>query len=366
VRRLFLGHLATPLVLILLGCDSWSGSDSGGAGTPGAHTTTESGSDGGPGMRADASMGVPMRPDGGAHAGQPETAALGDERAGYVLCGPASCGGDQLCCTTNTDGPLSACALECGITEATIACDGPEDCGKGEVCCHRFGAPGLVTECITLPGTEPEASAGADAGVDAGADAGADAGSDAHAPLKACEGNPEDPAEQRVACHVDHDCATVPNRPLCRMDAKRRDYLGYCVADTDVPGTKGHDDKNVVSCGDPDGDGIGRTCSLSDGLCCLSKYDSSMAGCTTHKDCSFSELSVRCDGPEDCQGKDMCCYLPKHQSDAGLSEAESACLPDCAAADPAASRRCHTDEDCAPGGKCEGDASSPWWGVCRG
>ncbi len=355
MRTHHLGHLTVLLALALPACDSWSGSDDPAkSGVSQGREPVAPGNDGGSsskspdagghaaheldGGRDAGARGDGGLADGGAVDGGAE-APLGDDRAGHVRCAQESCSGNLHCCTTNFENVQSACEASCGRTEATIACDGAEDCATGQVCCHAFGATGMQTQCITL--SEGDADAG----------------------TKPVSCDSDELAERRVACHNDAECSGVAGRPLCRADAGRRDYLGYCTEDTDLPDTKGHDDKGMVSCGNPDADGNGEACSLSSALCCVSRDHPAVAACTKADICGFSELSVVCDGPEDCKGS-MCCFVPKLSSDAGVTPAESTCADDCAKLDPSALTRCHTDKDCAAGHRCESDESSPWWGVC--
>lgn len=281
---------------------------------------------------------------GGRDGGPPMDAAsgdgglsLGDNRAGYVQCDRDSCTGEQLCCASSA---RATCATECGGTESLIGCDGPEDCDAGGVCCHRFGANGLVTECIYPEAEVPDGGT-----------------------PPSCEWADGGP-EHRVACHVALDCQDTPDKPLCLADV-RRPYLGYCSADNDDPATQGHDGAGIVGCGDPDQDGVGTLCSLNDHVCCLSRDDGNSAACTTRARCGFSELSIACDGPEDCSGGEVCCFLPAGvDADGGTVEAQSACAEDCASLGAGAVVRCHHASDCGDAGTCQVDPTSPWWGVC--
>jgi len=339
---------------LLTACNSWSGPQSGGNG--GEPDPDPMGMDASPDM--DAAMrreaGMPRGDDasteGGADGGgdaSPAVKALGDARAGHILCDQVSCGEGEPCCTTNASRVESACAAGCGATEASITCDGPEDCSAGQVCCHRFGATGLTTECIGAA-TNMQADASAP---------------DAAAAAPLCTTLPGG-QENRVACHTDQDCKGSSDTPLCRADGSRRDFLGYCVADTDKPSSPGHDDRGLVSCGDPDDGGTGETCSLDTDICCLSRANATAAACSPRKECGFSEVEIVCDGPEDCAKSQACCFTPKRSdADGGIEPPVSACAAECTAG---AVKRCHLDADCggAPG-SCQRDAQSAWWGSCQ-
>jgi hypothetical protein len=57
-----------------------------------------------------------------------------------VKCGTGSCDPAGSCCVTNGN---SACETQCNGT--VVSCDGPEDCGSGEVCCGSSGSNGSYT-----------------------------------------------------------------------------------------------------------------------------------------------------------------------------------------------------------------------------
>ena len=59
-----------------------------------------------------------------------------DPNAGVVPCGDAECDLSTSVCCVGLGG--QQCAASCGAFEAPQACDGPEDCGDGQVCCVGF------------------------------------------------------------------------------------------------------------------------------------------------------------------------------------------------------------------------------------
>jgi hypothetical protein len=328
---------------LIVACSTWSGpgaSDGKGNGGNGDKDGSTADMDAGDasGAMGDAGEGPDPMGDAGDDSGLALPASLGDPRMGHVACEAKSCGPESLCCTTGTSTPRSQCEQSCGGTEGHIACDGPEDCGHGEVCCHQLDGVGLAGQCIPAFASE----------IDSGA----------ATPM--CATEPAGP-ELRVACHRDADCAQTPDTPLCRADAGRRPYLGYCVPDTDDPATKGHDDVGLVACGD----GLGATCTLSTNTCCLSQEDGTRAACSARPSCGFSEVAITCDGPEDCD-EGVCCFVPKQGSmDAGSPGAQSVCAARCDGLGSGALRRCHVDADC-DGTACIEDPASPFWGRCEG
>jgi len=368
MRLVFVTVLAAG---ISTGCDTWSGPQSGSAGAPqpgdntqqdGATRMFDAGPTSPPTPERDATAGdatagdatagdataAPLRDasaDGSVDAGN-QAIPRGDDRAGHVSCGEASCGKGEPCCTTNGSNVQSQCAANCGATEAAVTCDGPEDCSAGQVCCHRFGASGLTTECVgPAVDNQPDAST-----------------SDASASVSLCAALAGEP-ERHIACHSDDDCKASSDTPLCRADLGRREFLGYCIADTDDPLSPGHDDRGVVSCGQPDQDGTGAICSLDTDICCLSRFDGTVAACAAREACGFSEVKIVCDGPEDCGGK-VCCFTPESErADAGPERANSVCAAECA---EGAIKRCHQDADCGGAvGSCKTDGQSTWWGTCQ-
>jgi hypothetical protein len=321
-------------------CSSWSG-PSGGSGGPAMSESPIDGREGGMIGEDGGKAPIPdAGPDGAASDGGSEL-TLGDPRPGFEACGEQSCDTASVCCSAS-GGEHFQCMHGCGPTEGPIECDGPEDCAAGEVCCHQPGAAGVRGACLA---GEPSATDGGSA-----------------APPQ-CVTLPDGP-EQRVACHHDGDCAAAVGMPLCRA-ASGYPFLGYCTAEADDPTTPGHDDAQLVGCGDPDHDGIGASCMVNGQVCCLSRESGDVAACADGDRCGFSELPVRCDGPEDCATGLACCHVPEqHDADGGVSPAQTLCTDRCAEL-PAALTRCHADQDCGSEGQvCRPDPTSPWWGSC--
>jgi hypothetical protein len=92
--------------------------------------TTDAGTDGGTTDAGTTDAGSP--PDGGWEG---------------IVCGELVCTGNDICCADFSSGTLeTSCAVSCPAGQATIACDGPEDCGGGTpYCCGDvvFGAGSL-------------------------------------------------------------------------------------------------------------------------------------------------------------------------------------------------------------------------------
>jgi hypothetical protein len=294
--------------------------------------------------------------DGGHHsvtdAGTGDDDLPGDSRMDFVACDTTSCSGADVCCSSSR-GIYNYCevAAECGDTDGSFDCDGPEDCKADEICCHvtADGAPSFDEDrihgaCIAAE-IAPETQE-TDGGVPV----------DAGLPVRQCVG-----PLQHVACHKNSDCADAPGTPLCHP-ASLRGFIGYCSAQADDPATPGNDDPALVGCGDADHDGVGTICIRDEQLCCLSGDNSRIAACTVHEECGGSALQVLCDGPEDCNDGNVCCYAPKHDdADGGVVEAATACQESC---EEPALTRCHTSEQCDEGFSCQPDEASPWWGRC--
>jgi hypothetical protein len=71
---------------------------------------------------------------------QSDPAKADEEQAGTVVCGDAPCEDAEICCLhgagqfPNLTYTLT-CTDSCPGTDPEVECDGPEDCGAGEVCC---------------------------------------------------------------------------------------------------------------------------------------------------------------------------------------------------------------------------------------
>ena len=77
----------------------------------------------------------------------------GDGGSVQVVCSGAQCGASEVCCALNAEKWSSAgCRPAGGCADRELACDGPEDCPKGQSCCAEIGAtpPGLQgAHCAT-------------------------------------------------------------------------------------------------------------------------------------------------------------------------------------------------------------------------
>ncbi len=95
------------------------------AAPPRADTGSPTETDSGP-------SGLDAAPSGAIDAGPPG-----------VTCGTETCVDPQICCVAVAGGTTSrACALPADCMGVAAACDGPEDCGSGEVCCGMRSAGG--------------------------------------------------------------------------------------------------------------------------------------------------------------------------------------------------------------------------------
>lgn len=133
-----------------------------GAPSPGAPsmpngTGTSGGTEGpaGPQPTSDAPT-PPAASDGGmvstAAFDDPET--KGHDAPGHVSCGDAVADCDMEagnnCCVSAA--MTTDCRQgDCGFGDTTTACDGPEDCGSGEVCCTHVNVPLGVTSACEAP-----------------------------------------------------------------------------------------------------------------------------------------------------------------------------------------------------------------------
>jgi hypothetical protein len=63
-----------------------------------------------------------------------------------VPCGNTSCDAPQICCVTFSG---ATCTAADGCDQGlALACDGPEDCSNGDVCCGDIGMGGGGSECL--------------------------------------------------------------------------------------------------------------------------------------------------------------------------------------------------------------------------
>ena len=67
-----------------------------------------------------------------------------------VACGTSTCGGSNNCCVRTTPATRS-CGASCNPSkEVAFACDTPDDCTGGQVCCGGAGLPvGSKVQCVS-------------------------------------------------------------------------------------------------------------------------------------------------------------------------------------------------------------------------
>jgi hypothetical protein len=124
--------LSLVLVLVGSGCggDDDPGGDGDGDGDAGSSADAA-------GNGADADVTAPDADLGG-----------GADAANGVACGDTVCDPDsEVCCITQGSGPppgetTTECTAPDACEGSAATCDGPEDCGDGEVCCGSFGGGG--------------------------------------------------------------------------------------------------------------------------------------------------------------------------------------------------------------------------------
>lgn len=64
-----------------------------------------------------------------------------------VMCGDMTCSATEQCCIMGIGSAGTCIPRGDSCTGASIACDGPEDCDAGEVCCGRAGGGGGGAAC---------------------------------------------------------------------------------------------------------------------------------------------------------------------------------------------------------------------------
>jgi hypothetical protein len=278
--------------------------------------------------------------DAGPDEAQPPR--LGDALAKSVACdsNALSCGKGAHCCAADDD-TSSYCSADCGPTEHNFGCDGPEDCGKNELCCHHVNDSRLlVGECLT-----PTAKVATDAG---------------STTVEQCA---DVEADEHVACHKDADCPERDmQKQVCRI-AKEDVFFGYCRPAVDIAETPGHDEAKLVSCGVGEHPSV---CGYEDKPCCVGHAGIMHAGCASGSECGGSELKVICDGPEDCKMGEACFFVPQDEHpDGGVTQAHVACSASSKGLAAGAIERCHIDTDCQQKHQvCRLDTDAPAWGSC--
>lgn len=127
---------------IMLMDSGGGGTDGGGGGTDGGGGGTDGGGGGTDGSVGD-DGGIVLMDGGGVRV---DGGTVGIDCMG-VTCNAMT----EQCCITRDPGgggAMGTCiASDAMCMGATAACDGPEDCGGGEVCCARVGLGGASTTC---------------------------------------------------------------------------------------------------------------------------------------------------------------------------------------------------------------------------
>ena len=77
-----------------------------------------------------------------------------DPEAGVVNCGDVICDINSKVCCIGLSG--STCEDSCGLFSAAQKCDGPEDCGVGQICCVGFPSGATCTDSNQCPGNQEE------------------------------------------------------------------------------------------------------------------------------------------------------------------------------------------------------------------
>jgi len=159
--------LVSACALALFGCsESFEADDAGGirlmdsGGGGGADGGGGGGgSDGGGGGGVDAGGGGGVDAGGGGggtDGGGPVTSDGGGGGTG-VDCMGMTCDPSEQCCVTMAGGGASAAciAADAECMGATADCDGPEDCGGGDLCCARVGLGGVAIACESATSCMP-------------------------------------------------------------------------------------------------------------------------------------------------------------------------------------------------------------------
>lgn len=157
--------ILVPLFLVVMslatGCEaSDDGTDPGGADAQGP--TDPGASD--PGASDPGGLDVPPADPGPGDSGEPDVPAEdsgatdpgsdpGGDGKGRIVCGASWCEAGTICCHDNPPkciDPSESCAF--GYA-STVACDGAEDCGDGELCMDKAGSFPLSVACVAA--TDP-------------------------------------------------------------------------------------------------------------------------------------------------------------------------------------------------------------------
>ncbi|MCS6798739.1 MAG: hypothetical protein NZ898_09430 [Myxococcota bacterium] len=138
-----------------LGADVAVSADGSGGGEAGPGVDSGPADDAGSGDDGGATdAGIEMDASGTTDAGRRDGATPRDGGAAGVMCGMEICRGGQVCCATFGGGMTTAmCTDPDACRGASFACDGPEDCTDGTVCCgNRTGSGAGRTACASPDG----------------------------------------------------------------------------------------------------------------------------------------------------------------------------------------------------------------------
>jgi hypothetical protein len=86
-------------------------------------------------------------PNGPPDLGVGPGGGTGDPDAGAVACGMQTCATPNVCCATLLHATCIAPGAQC-LGGQTVACDGPEDCQDGDVCCSGTFGTSCQHQCL--------------------------------------------------------------------------------------------------------------------------------------------------------------------------------------------------------------------------
>jgi hypothetical protein len=126
---------------------------------------------------------------------------------------------------------------------------------------------------------------------------------------------------------------------------------------TDAPAMSVDDAGSSGGCMD-EGEGPGDTCPgqvacgpKTCSVCCMKGFAEAVA-CDEAGVCPADFQANRCDGPEDCDGGEVCCASARNPTA-------------CVAASECPGPLCHEDSDCTAGQTCQRGNTFDWWGFCK-
>jgi hypothetical protein len=194
----------------------------------------------------------------------------------------------KTCCIAEGGGRCGAISCAVDGSEVKLACDGPEDCADGEVCC---GEPLAEHRCVAAA---------------------------------ACKA--------KRACHSNDDCDSASS--VCVIATTGSADIAYCVGPN--PATPGDDRPEMVLC-------VPSTTTCRTG-CCIDKV-SAVAQCSPKCSGTSDTLNVlNCDGPEDCSQGQRCCQSASGDRSCGTSCSAVVC---CHVDTDCPQGKCNTDGQCS-------------------